>query len=145
MTAEPHRAGLLDTGVLILRNRIDHNALPEAVAISAITLAELSAGPHLVRARAGQDERAERARRTEILQRAEHEFDPIPFDEAAARAYGRVAAAVVGAGRVPRSRTADLLIAATAMAAGLPLYTTNPDDFLGLESLLTVVPVAVLH
>jgi hypothetical protein len=144
MPAERHPAGLLDTGVVILRDRIDHAALPDAVAISAVTLAELSAGPHLVRARAGQDERAERARRTEILQRAEHEFDPIPFDDAAARAYGRVSAAVVAAGRVPRSRTADLMIASIALAAGLPLYTTNPDDFIGLESLLAIVNVPVM-
>jgi predicted nucleic acid-binding protein len=142
MPAE-HAAGLLDTGVIILRNRIDHETLPAVVAISAITLAELSAGPHLVRPRAGQDERAERARRTEILQRVEHDFDPIPFDDAAARAYGRVAAAVIAAGRIPRSRTADLMIAAVALAAGLPLYTTNADDFLGLEDLLTVVPVPI--
>ncbi len=138
-----HPAGLLDTGVVILRNRIDHAALPATVAISAVTLAELSAGPHLVRARTGQDAGAERARRTEVLQRVEHEFDPIPFDAAAARAYGRICAAVVGAGRVPRSRTADLLIAATAVAAGLPLYTTNPDDFVGLGDLLHIVPVPV--
>jgi hypothetical protein len=144
MPAERHPAGLLDTGVVILRDRIDHAALPDAVAISAVTLAELSAGPHLVRARAGQDEHGERARRTEILQRAEHEFDPIPFDDAAARAYGRVSAAVVAAGRVPRSRTADLMIASIALAAGLPLYTTNPDDFIGLESLLAIVNVPVM-
>jgi predicted nucleic acid-binding protein len=143
MAAEPHPAGLLDTGVIILRNRVEHDALPQTVAISAITLAELSAGPHLVRARAGRDEAAERARRTEVLQRVEHEFDPIPFDDTAARAYGRVAAAVAAAGRVPRSRTADLMIAATALAAGLPLYTTDPDDFAGLEQLLTIVPVPI--
>jgi hypothetical protein len=143
MAADRHAVGLVDTGVVILRNRIDHDALPAALAISAITLAELSAGPHLVRARAGQDEGAERARRIEVLQRAEHEFDPIPFDEAAARAYGRVAAAVVAAGRVPRSRTAGLMIAATALAAGLPLYTTNPDDFVGLDALLAIVPVPI--
>ena len=76
-----------------------------------------------------------------MLQRAEHEFDPIPFDAEAARAYGQVIAAVIGAGRSPRRRTADLMIASTAIAAGLPLYTANPDDFAGLDDLLAVVPV----
>jgi predicted nucleic acid-binding protein len=76
-----------------------------------------------------------------VLQRAEREFDPIPFDSEAARAYGQVVAAVIGAGRSPRRRTAGLMIASTAIAAGLPLYTTNPDDFTGLGDLLAVVPV----
>jgi predicted nucleic acid-binding protein len=77
-----------------------------------------------------------------VLQRAEHEFDPIPFGAEAARAYGWVIAAVIGAGRSPRRRTSDLMIASTAIAAGLPLYTTNPHDFAGLDDLLAVVPVA---
>ena len=72
----------------------------------------------------------------------ENEFDPIPFDAEAARIYGRVAAAVVAAGRKPRRRTTGLMIAATAIAHGLPLYTTNPADFAGLADLLTVIPVA---
>jgi len=87
------------------------------------------------------DEYAERARRTEILQRAESEFAPIPFDAEAARVYGRVTAAVVAAGRKPRRRIADLLIAATAIAEDLPLYTTNPGDYTGLEELVRIVPV----
>jgi predicted nucleic acid-binding protein len=86
-------------------------------------------------------EATERARRLDVLQRAEHEFDSIPFDADAARAYGRVTAAVIAAGRKPRRRAADLMIAATAIAAGLPLYTTNPDDFVGLDHLVTVIPV----
>jgi predicted nucleic acid-binding protein len=109
-----------------------------------ITLAELSAGPHEVRSDSEQhlySEGPKRARRLDILQRAEHEFDPIPFDAEAARAYGRVVAAVLAVGRKPRRRATDLMIAATALAAGLPIYTTNPDDFAGLDSLLTVVPV----
>ncbi|MFE5851854.1 hypothetical protein ACFQ61_01320 [Streptomyces sp. NPDC056500] len=84
----------------------------------------------------------------DVLQRAENEFDPIPFDVEAARIYGRVCAAVIGAGRKPRRRVAALMIAAIAIAEDLPLFTTNPDDFTGLEDLLTVVPVhrpAVLH
>jgi predicted nucleic acid-binding protein len=86
-------------------------------------------------------EATERARRLDVLQRAEHEFDPIPFDADAARAYGRVTAAVIAAGRKPRRRAADLMIAATAIVAELPLYTTNPDDFVGLDHLVTVIPV----
>ena len=144
MTGEPARRGLLDTNIMILRSRIAPGELPEEMAISAVTLAELSAGPHEVRPDTEQDayfEAAERARRLDVLQRAEHEFDPIPFDAEAARIYGRVAAAVIGAGRKPRGRLADLMIAATAIAEGLPLFTTNPKDFVGLETLLTIVPV----
>jgi predicted nucleic acid-binding protein len=144
MTAETPQRGLADTNILILRSWIEPNELPDELAISAITLAELSAGPHEVRADNEQHlyfEGPERARRLDILQRAEHEFDPIPFDAEAARAYGRVVAAVLAVGRKHRRRATDLMIAATAIAAGLPLYTTNPDDFAGLDSLLTVAPV----
>jgi predicted nucleic acid-binding protein len=136
--------GLLDTNILILRRWVDPAELPDEMAISAITLAELSAGPHQVRSGSEQaeyQEHAERARRLDVLQRAENEFDPIPFDAEAARAYGRVTAAVIAAGRRARRRTADLMIASTAMAAGLPLFTTNPDDFAGLAALLAIVPV----
>lgn len=144
MTPELPAHGLLDTNILILRRWISHDELPGEMAISAVTLAELSAGPHEVRPDAEQAvyfESAERARRLDVLQRAEHEFDPIPFEADAARAYGRVTAAVVAAGRKPRRRALDLMIAATAMAAGLPLFTTNPDDFAGLDQLVTVIPV----
>ncbi|MFF4749980.1 PIN domain-containing protein [Streptomyces sp. NPDC002514] len=145
-----HEQGLLDTNIMILRKWIDAGELPAEMAISAITLAELSAGPHQVRG--GElrdyDEHAERARRTDVLQRAENEFDPIPFDVEAARSYGRICAAVVSAGRRPRHRAADLMIAAVAAAEGLPLFTTSPDDFKGLDDLITIVPVArpeILH
>jgi predicted nucleic acid-binding protein len=114
------------------------------MAISAITLAELSAGPHEVRRDDEQDdydEHAERARRLDVLQRAENEFDPIPFDAEAARIYGRVTAAVIAAGRKPRRRVTDLMIASIAIAEDLPLFTTNPGGFFGLDQLLTVVPV----
>ncbi|MFH8515676.1 type II toxin-antitoxin system VapC family toxin [Streptomyces gelaticus] len=143
--------GLLDTDIMILRRWVDPEKLPAEVAISAITLAELSAGPHEVRRNEEQDdydEYAERARRLDVLQRAENEFDPIPFDAEAARVYGRICAAVIGAGRKPRRRVADLMIASVAVAEELPLFTTNPDDFKGLDDLLTVVPVTrpqVLH
>ena len=119
MSGEPPRQGLLDTNVLILRRWVDPAELPDEMAISAITLAELSAGPHQVRPDSEQDmydEHEERARRTEVLQRAESEFDPVPFDAEAARIYGRVTAAVVAAGRKPRRRIADLMIAATAIS-----------------------------
>lgn len=145
------RQGLLDTNIMILRRWIDPAELPAEMAISAITLAELSAGPHEVRRNEEQsdyDEHAERARRLDVLQRAENEFDPIPFGTEAARIHGRVCAAVIGAGRKPRRRIADLMIAAVAIAEELPLFTTNPDDFKGLDDLLTVVPVTrpkVLH
>jgi predicted nucleic acid-binding protein len=144
MSDDPMRQGLLDTNILILRAWIDPTELPDEMAISAITLAELSAGPHEVRPNSEQDsydEHAERARRLEILQRTESEFDPVPFDAEAARIFGRVTAAAIVAGRKPRRRIADLMIAATAVAAGLALYTTNPGDFVSLDALLRVVPV----
>ncbi|MET9479050.1 type II toxin-antitoxin system VapC family toxin [Streptomyces sp. NPDC006638] len=150
MPAE-YAQGLLDTNIVILRKWVDPQELPAEMAISAITLAELSAGPHEVRRNEEQgeyDEHTERGRRLDILQRAESEFDPIPFDAEAARIYGRVCAAVIGAGRKPRRRIADLMIAAIAIAEELPLFTTNPDDYKGLDGLLTVVPVTrptVLH
>jgi predicted nucleic acid-binding protein len=144
MTGERPRQGLLDTNIVILRKWVDADELPEEMAISAITLAELSAGPHEVRRNDEQDaydERAERARRLEILQRAESEFEPVPFDAEAARLFGRVTAAVIAVGRKPRRRVVDLMIAATAIAEGLPLFTTNPDDFAGLDSLVRVIAV----
>jgi predicted nucleic acid-binding protein len=142
MTGDRPARGLLDTNILILRRWIDHAELPTEMAISAVTLAELSAGPHEVR---GNDERAERARRMNVLQHAEAEFDPIPFDVEAARVYGQVSAATIAIGRKPRPRVADLMIASTAVAEGLALFTTNPDDFQGLDDLLTVVPVTRPH
>jgi predicted nucleic acid-binding protein len=128
--------GLLDTSVIIDLERLDPERLPIESAVSAITMAELAAGPH-----ATQDP-DERARRQDRLQRAEAVFDPLPFDSEASRAYGRVYAAVVGAGRKARgARAVDLLIAATACSAGLPLYTRNPDDFQALHELVEVVHV----
>lgn len=140
MSAFDPSAGLLDTNILILRRWIDPEALPAMTSISAVTLAELSAGVHLVEGddRAARDERA---RRTEVLQRAESEFDPIPFDTEAARAFGRISAAVRDFGRNPRRRVADLMVAAVASVAGLPVYTANPDDFAGLDGIVRVVPV----
>lgn len=135
-----HAWGMVDTNVLILRRGIDVGSLPPELAISAVTLAELSAGVHLV---SGDDTAAgaERARRLDILQRAEHEFDPVPFGAEAARFFGRISAAVAGIGRTPRRRVADLMIAATAAAERLPLYTTHADDFAGLDDIVHVVAV----
>lgn len=136
--------GLLDTSVMVLRPWVSPAELPDEMAISAVTLAELSAGPHLVRSNDEQshyDEHAERARRMDVLQRAESEFEPIPFGAESARIYGRLTASVVAVGRKPRRRVADLMIAATAIAEDIPLYTANPDDFMGLGGLLTVVPI----
>jgi predicted nucleic acid-binding protein len=131
-----HPRGLIDTSVIIEIEQIAADVLPVEVAVAAITLAELSAGPHAT------PDPAERARRQDRLQRAEATFDPIPFDASAARAYGRVYAAVVSAGRKARGRRAiDLLIAATALAAEIPLYTRDPSDFAGLERLLEIVAV----
>jgi len=128
--------GLVDTSVVIDLDHIDAERLPRELAISAITMAELAAGPHST-ADAG-----ERARRQDRLQRAEANFDPLPFDGDAARAYGRIYAAILVAGRKAGGpRAVDLLIASTAVAANLPLYTRNVDDFRGLEDLLTVVGV----
>jgi hypothetical protein len=124
---------VLDTSVIIDLDHLAPSSLPGEAAVSTLTLAELAAGPHAT------DDPEERARRQDRLQRAETMLDPIPFDSEAARAYGRVYAAVRGAGRKPRgARTVDLLIAATAMAADLPLFTRNPADFQALDDLVTV-------
>jgi predicted nucleic acid-binding protein len=126
--------GLIDTSVVIDLERIERADLPSELAISAVTLAELAAGPHAT------DDSAERARRQERLQRTEATFEPLPVDGAVARAYGRVYAEVAAAGRKARGRRAfDLLIAATALAAELPLYTRNPDDFADLNGLVRIV------
>jgi predicted nucleic acid-binding protein len=128
--------GLVDTSVVIDMEQIDPANLPVEIAISAITLAELAAGPHAT------IDPAERARRQDRLQRAEATFDPLPVDANVARAFGRVYAAVATAGRKARGRRAfDLVIAATAVAADLPLYTRNPDDFAGMSDLLEVVSI----
>lgn len=110
--------------------------LPQEAAVTAITMAELAAGPHAT------TDPAERARRQDRLQRTEAAFDPLPFDANAARAYGRVFAAVAASGRKARGpRTVDLLIAATALANGLPIFTRNEHDLRGLEGLVDVIAV----
>jgi predicted nucleic acid-binding protein len=136
--AEPAGAerGILDTSVVIDLEALDPAVLPREVAVSAITMAELSAGPSAAR------DATERARRQDRLQRVEATFDPLPFDGNAARAYGRVFAAVASTGRKARGpRALDLLIAATALAAELPLYTRNGKDFTALDGLVDVIEV----
>ena len=128
--------GLLDTSVVIdWHDPAVRSALPDEVAISAVTAAELAAGPLL----AGDP--VEAAKRQARLQEVEAKFEPIPFDAAAARSYGIVAAAALGKGPHPRTRFADLLIAATAHTYGLDLYTRNTADFGGLEELIRVIGV----
>lgn len=128
--------GVIDTSVVVDLEHIDPALLPVEVAVSAVTMAELAAGPHAT------TDSSERARRQDRLQRAEAAFDPLPFDAEAARAYGRIYAAVVATGRGARgARAVDLLIAATAAAAGLPLYTRNGADFRAIHDLVDVVEV----
>jgi predicted nucleic acid-binding protein len=134
MAERPERA-LLDTSVVIDLEVISVDALPRQVAVSAVTMAELAAGP------AATDDVAERARRQDRLQRAEATFDPLPVDVEAARAYGRIYAAVRAHGRSPRRRFADLLIAAVAVSNGLPLVTRNAADFEGLDEMVQVIEV----
>lgn len=129
-------SGLLDTSVVVdWHDSVVVRSLPGQMAISAITAAELAAGPHLAATS------AEAAKRQARLQEVEAKLEPLPFDGAAVRSYGLVVAAVVREGRKPRSRFADLLVAATAHANGLDLYTRNGDDFAGLEDLVHVVAI----
>ena len=127
--------GLLDTSVVIDLPVLDPDLLPRSVAICAITVAELAAGTLVA------IDLAERARRQDRLQRVEAMFEPLPFDGQAARAYGRIFAAVAAVGRKPPSRLADLQIAAVALANDLAVVTRNDADFIGLEGLVDIKPV----
>jgi tRNA(fMet)-specific endonuclease VapC len=121
---------MLDTSTVILLGRLtDPSALPMDSVISAITLAELSVGPHVARTA------KERAARQAHLQQAESDFDTVPFGPEAARAFGRVAAALRSSGRKPAARAYDALIAASALVESIPIYTCNPDDFRGIDGL----------
>ncbi|MEX1037979.1 MAG: type II toxin-antitoxin system VapC family toxin [Acidimicrobiia bacterium] len=128
--------GILDTSTLILLGRIqDTNALPDEPQITTITLAELSVGPLVA------SNQKERSARQAHLQQAEADFEPLPFDAAAARSFGQVAAGLRRAGRKPAARAYDAMIAATAIANDLPIHTCNPRDFSGIEELtLVAVP-----
>jgi tRNA(fMet)-specific endonuclease VapC len=132
-TTGPHARGVLDTSTVIELARIGGaELLPNEPLITAVTLAELSVGPLVAR------DEPERAARQAHLQQAEADFDPLPFDAAAARAFGQVAASLRRAGRKPAARAYDAMIAATALALGLPLYTCNPIDFTGIDGLHVV-------
>jgi predicted nucleic acid-binding protein len=134
MAERRHARGMVDTSVLI--DPPPESALPEEASVAAITLAELVAGVH------ASCDPNERARRQDRLQRVEATLEARPFDADAARAYGRVFAAITAGGRKARGKRAiDLLIAATALSVGLPLYTRNIDDFSGLEGVIDIVEV----
>lgn len=132
----PPGPGLLDTSVVIaLPDLRDPRVLPAEPYICAITLVELSVGPLVARTD------LERAARQAQLQRAEADFDPLPFDADAARAFGQVAGSLRRAGRKTAARAYDAMIASVAIANGLPLYTTNPKDFVGIDG-LTIVAIS---
>lgn len=129
--------GILDTSTVINLGRIDDETLlPDDCVITAITLAELSVGPLVATAD------AERAARQAHLQQAESDLEVLPFDANAARAFGRIASSLRRSGRKPAARAYDALIAATALSHGLPVYTCNPRDFEGIDS-IDVRPVAL--
>lgn len=133
MSGAHHQRGILDTStVILLRHLDDPSALPAEPLITAITLAELSVGPLVARTP------EEQAARQALVQQAEADFTPLPFDAAAARAFGRVATALREAGRKPAARAYNALIAAIALANQLPVYTANPSDFSGVPDLEVV-------
>jgi tRNA(fMet)-specific endonuclease VapC len=133
MEAPDRSRGVLDTSTVILLPRLrDPELLPTQPLITAVTLAELSVGPLVA------SSEQERAARQAHLQQAEQDFDPIPFDAAAARAFGQVAASLRRSGRKPAARAYDAMIAATAVANGLPVFTCNPSDFAGIDGLAVV-------
>ena len=133
MATADRTRGILDTSTVILLPRLtDAAPLPVEPLITAVTLAELSVGPLVARTE------EERAARQAHLQQAEADFDALPFDSAAARAFGQVAASLRRSGRKPAARAYDAMIAATAVANGLPVYTCNPDDFTGVDDLRIV-------
>ncbi len=135
---DPQRAqrGIIDTSVVVDLEQLEAGQLPVELAVSAVTMAELAAGPHATR------DAEERARRQDRLQRAEAAFDPLPFDGESARAYGRIYAAEIASGQKTRGpRALNLMIAATACAANLPIDTRNAEDFRGLQDLVDVFAV----
>ena len=132
-----HERGILDTNTVILLGRLDDpTVLPDEPLITAITLAELTVGPLV----ATSDD--VRAARQAHLQQAESDFDALPFDASAARAFGRVASSLRQSGRKTAARSYDAMIAAIALAHALPVYTCNPEDFSGIDGLdVVAVPV----
>lgn len=133
----PGDRGLIDTSVAVDLGQFDPALFPPEIAVSALTLAELATGPHA----AGND--LGRARRQHHLEDIETNFETLSFDPTCARAYGRIYASVVSVGRKARgARSIDLMIAATALAHDLPLYTLNAKDLRGLEDLIEIVDVS---
>ena len=130
-----HAAGVVDTSVIAALRLFGPSELPDTILITAVTLGELSFGPNAT------DDPVKRAGRIAVLQHVEATFDPLPYDQGAARLHGQICAAVRAAGRQPRKRTSDLQIAATAASNQLPLYTANPADFQGIGQLVEVVGV----
>lgn len=130
-----HEVGVLDTSIIAALRLFDPAELPETFLITAVTLGELSFGPHAT------DDPIKRAQRVAVLQHVESTFEPLPYDHHAARLYGQICAVVRAAGRQPRRRASDLMIAATAGSNALPLYTANPQDLKGLDGLVEVVGV----
>ena len=130
-----YEVGVLDTSIIAALGLYDSAELPETFLITAVTLGELSSGPHAT------DDPLKRAGRVAVLQHVESTFEPLPYDHYAARLYGQICAAVRAAGRQPRKRASDLMIAATAASNALPLYTANPGDFHGSEGFVELVGV----
>lgn len=136
MSAKRREAGILDTNAVINLDQLRPEHLPLKPQITTVTLAELSTGPLTAESEAAT------AQRQTHLQMAEADFEPLPFDVAAARSFGRVSASLRRAGRKTKARAFDAMIAATALANDLPVYTCNPDDFGGIDGLeVIVVPV----
>jgi predicted nucleic acid-binding protein len=129
----PHDAAVVDTSVIAALKLYDPAELPGMMLVTAVTLGELSFGPHAT------DDPVKRAGRVAVLQHVEATFDPLPYDQGAARLFGQICAAVRAAGREPRKRASDLMIAATAAGNEFPLYTANPGDFKGTEAFVEVV------
>ncbi|MCB8998373.1 MAG: type II toxin-antitoxin system VapC family toxin [Actinobacteria bacterium] len=120
---------MLDTSVVVALSQVAAEQLPDEPLIGAVTLAELSLGPLVA------SDPAEAARRQLVLQQVEADFEPLPFDASCARAFGLVAASLRASNRKVRPRALDALIAATALAHGLPLFTANPRDVVGIDGL----------
>jgi len=130
-----HDAAVVDTSIIAALKLYDPAELPGTILITAVTLGELSFGPHVT------EDPVKRAGRVAVLQHVEATFDPLPYDQGAARLYGQICVAVRAAGRQPGRRTSDLMIAATVASNQLPLYTANPDDFKGVGGLVEVVGI----
>jgi predicted nucleic acid-binding protein len=130
-----HKIAVVDTSIIAAIRLYEPSELPDTLLVTAVTLGELSYGPHAT------DDPAKRAGRVAVLQHVEATFDPLPYDQGSARLYGQICAAVRAAGGQPRKRASDFMIAATAASNDLPLYTANPDDFKGADDLVEIVPV----